>query len=91
MNTIMIKIPAQLRHFTNEVTEEELTAVNVGEALLLLCQKYPDLSSHLVDENKDLPSFVNLFIDDVNIKELDGLNTLLQEDNVLNIEMPIAF
>ncbi|MCJ8339217.1 MAG: MoaD/ThiS family protein [Pseudomonadales bacterium] len=91
MNTIMIKIPAQLRHFTNEVTEEELTAVNVGEALLLLCQKYPDLSSHLVDENKDLPSFVNLFIDDVNIKELEGLNTLLQEDNVLNIEMPIAF
>ncbi|MCJ8299517.1 MAG: MoaD/ThiS family protein [Pseudomonadales bacterium] len=91
MNTIMIKIPAQLRHFTNEVTEEELTAVNVGEALLQLCQKYPDLSSHLVDENKDLPSFVNLFIDDVNIKELEGLNTLLQEDNVLNIKMPIAF
>ncbi|EPJ45018.1 MAG: hypothetical protein OFPI_38490 [Osedax symbiont Rs2] len=91
MNTIMIKIPSQLRHFTNEVREEELTAVNVGEALLLLCQKYPDLSSHLVDENKDLPGFVNLFIDNVDIKSLQGLNTLLQEDNELRIEMPIAF
>jgi len=88
MKNITIEIPLQLQQYTEQVAHVELVAVNVGEALLALCQHFPLLTSHLIDEQGEIDKTLSICIDRVNIEHSEGLNTLLKEDNLLRIEVP---
>lgn len=87
---VIMKIPTPLRRFTQEESRVELEAVHVGEALEQLFQQYPDIRSQLVDEQGKLRNFVNIFYDKIDIRQLQGLDTILQEDSELRIVPAIA-
>ena len=87
MKNIKINIPPALLEFTQQTCSVELVAVNVGEALLLLCQNYPLLTSHLIDEQGEIIKALNISIDQVAIEKMQGLNTLLKGGNLINIEI----
>ena len=89
MNIIM-KIPSPLRHFTQDAALVELEAIHVGEALEQLCLIYPDIKPHLLDEQGELRNFVNIFHNKVDIRQLQGLDTLLHEESELRIVPAIA-
>ena len=62
----------------------------IGEALNDLTGRYPSLRKHLLDENGALRSFVNLFVNGENIRQLNGVNTRITPGDKLAIIPAIA-
>jgi adenylyltransferase/sulfurtransferase len=85
-----IRIPTPLRPYTDNLKEVEVEATNVGEALNALTQRYPDLRTHLFDENGDLRAYVNIFLHQEDVRNLDGQATALTGGDRLMIVPSIA-
>ncbi len=85
-----IQIPTPLRKFTNNESKFETEKNNVKEAIQELVEKYPDLQDNLLDENGDIRSFVNVFVEDTNIKSLKKEATQVKSDQTINIIPAIA-
>ena len=75
-----LKIPTPLRSYTNGQAEVKVQGATVGDALGSLLEQYPPLKPHLYNGDQDLRAFVNLFVGENNIKDLQGLNTPLDEN-----------
>lgn len=84
-----IKIPTPLRVFTNNQAQVSVTGSTVGEALNDLTDQYPDLRQHLFN-GAELRNFVNVFLDDEDIRFLNGLGTDIDADANLRIIPSIA-
>lgn len=85
-----IKIPTPLRPYTNGQSQIKLKGENVQQLLREAVEQYPDLEKHLYGENDQLRPFVNLFLKETNIRELQGLETSLAEDDTLLLIPSIA-
>jgi molybdopterin converting factor small subunit len=85
-----IIIPTPLRKFTNQKTRLEVDGSNVKEAIEELALNFPDLKKHLLDENGQLRTFVNIFIGDDDIRNLEKENTKVSADSVVSIIPAIA-
>ncbi len=86
----IVRIPTPLRYYTSGQAEVPTNGKTVAEALDQLFSEHGELKKHMVDENGQLRRFVNLFVNDENIRELDGLDTLLKDDDRLMIVPSIA-
>jgi len=85
-----LKIPTPLRSYTNGQVEVPVEGANVAEALEHLLEKYPTLKPHLYNDEGKLRPFVNLFVGENNIKDLQGLETPLDERTRLILIPSIA-
>lgn len=82
----MIRIPTPLRPYTNGQSDLAISGETVGQILDNLVQQYPALRPHIFNENGELRPFVNLFIGEDNINDLQGISTPVQEgDRILLI------
>ncbi len=84
-----IKIPTPLRAYTENEASVSADGNTVGEVLNNLVGQYPDLQPHLFN-GKELRNFVNIFIDDEDIRFLDGLETEVDDSDSLRIIPSIA-
>lgn len=84
-----IKIPTPLRAYTGQQAEVEVTGGTIGEALAALTTQYPDLKTHLFQDDK-LRNFVNVYLGDEDVRFLDGMNTEIAPDARLRIIPTIA-
>jgi adenylyltransferase/sulfurtransferase len=73
----ILKIPTPLRSYTDGQAEVSLGGGNVSEVMQQLVEKYPTLKPHLYNGDGKLRPFVNLFVGENNIKDLQGLDTPL--------------
>lgn len=88
---VTILIPTALRLFTDNLSEIEVeNSENVSEALEELVTEYSDLKRHLFTEDGTLRSFVNVYIGEDDIRELNGLNTALKDGQTLILVPSIA-
>lgn len=85
-----IRIPTPLRSYTKGETELNVNGSTVGEALADLTNQYPDLAVHLYDDSGVLRAFVNVFINEENIRHLQGVETPLTKGDKLMIIPSIA-
>ncbi len=85
-----IHIPTPLRKFTGGAATVGVQGDTVGEALEDLTRQYPILKNHLYNEEGALRSFVNVYLNDEDIRYLDGENTPLDADATLSIVPSIA-
>jgi adenylyltransferase/sulfurtransferase len=82
----IFQIPAPLRFYTNGVSEIIVQGTTVSEAIDDFIEQFPVLRQHLFDKDGQLRPFVNLFLGENNIKELQGLDTPLRDkDRVILI------
>jgi adenylyltransferase/sulfurtransferase len=70
--------------------EIEVDGGNVGEVLQYLTREYPTLTPHLFDEKGNLRSYINIFINDDDIRHLHGETTSLGKDDRVMILPSIA-
>jgi adenylyltransferase/sulfurtransferase len=75
MDDISIIVPTPLRQYTGGNDTILVDASTVGEALDVLTDRYRELKIHLYGENGRLRSFVNIYLNDEDIRYLDGLET----------------
>jgi sulfur-carrier protein len=81
-----LRIPTPLRSYTGGQSEIDVHGQTVGDVMQDLIRHYPALQPHLYNSQGGLRPFVNLFIGEENIKDLQGLETALRaEDRLLLI------
>lgn len=85
-----IIIPTPLRKFTNNTAKVNVQANNVQAVLDDLTLNFPDLKKHLLDEKGNIRSFVNIFVGDDDIRNLQKEQTPVKEETVISIVPAIA-
>jgi sulfur-carrier protein adenylyltransferase/sulfurtransferase len=88
--SITIQIPTPLRRFTAEQGEVQVDGSTVGEALSSLTESFPALKRHLYGEDGKLRSFVNIFLNDEDVRHLQSQGTKLAAGDTLIIIPSIA-
>jgi molybdopterin synthase sulfur carrier subunit len=82
--TITVQIPTALRRLTAGTDRLTCGAANLGELLTELDQKFPDLKPHLRDESGQVRHFLNIYVNEEDIRFLGGDRYAFQEgDEVL--------
>jgi adenylyltransferase/sulfurtransferase len=87
---VTVWIPTTLRGFTNHTSEVELEGRNVAEVLQALVDEYPDAKQALFDTEGKLRSFINVFVGDTNIKNLQGYETQVRDGDEIVLIPAIA-
>ncbi|MGH2620277.1 MAG: ubiquitin-like small modifier protein 1 [Anaerolineales bacterium] len=85
-----IRVPAALRGYTDGQIEVQSEAATVGGALQELAKRYPGLAPHLFGDEGQLRPYVNLFVNDQDVRALAGVHTPLTEDDQLMILPSVA-
>jgi len=85
-----IIIPTPLRKFTNNTAKVNIAASNVQGIVDELTLNFPDLKKHLLDENGNIRSFVNIFVGDEDIRNLQKAQTPIKEETIISIVPAIA-
>ena len=86
----VLKIPTPMRSYVNGQSEVPVSGKNVAEAMESLMAQYPALRRHLTNSNGEFRPFVNLFLGEDNIRDLQGFATPLGEGDVLRLVPSIA-
>jgi molybdopterin converting factor small subunit len=87
---VKVIIPTPLRPYTGKKESVELQAATVGEALSSLTTLFADLKKHLYSDDGRLRSFVNVYVNDEDIRYLRGDQSPLREGDILSIVPSIA-
>lgn len=83
------RIPTPLRPYSGGNSQVTVAGSTVGEALNDLTGQYPDLRQHLYD-GEQLRSFVNIYLNQEDIRYGDGVETAVGENDTLMIIPSIA-
>jgi sulfur-carrier protein adenylyltransferase/sulfurtransferase len=88
--SVTIHIPTPLRRFTGDQGEVQVEGGTVGEALRDLTQRHPSLQRHLYTDDGALRSFVNVFLNDEDVRHLQKDGTAIKSGDTLSIIPSIA-
>jgi len=86
----VIRIPTPLRPYANGQTEVNVQGPTVADAMEALLTQYPAMRPHLTNADGQLRPFVNLFLGENNISDLQGLATPLKDTDRLMLIPSIA-
>ncbi len=87
---IKVRIPTPLRPLTKGQGEVEANGTNVGEMIEHLNTSHPGLKDRLCDEKGELRRFVNVYVNEEDIRFLKGKETLLKDGDEVSIVPAIA-
>ena len=85
-----ILIPTPLRPFTDKQDAVEVEGGTVGEALAQLTSKHEGLKKHLYTEEGKLRSFVNIYLNDDDIRYLQREETPIKPGDTISIIPSVA-
>ncbi len=85
-----LKIPTPIRPYVKGQERVALTGATVGEAMQDLLTQFPALRPHLTDSEGKFRPFVNLFLGEDNIRDLQGFETPLEPEAEVRLVPSIA-
>jgi molybdopterin converting factor small subunit len=85
-----ILVPTPLRQYAGKQPAVDVEATTVGEALNALTATYPDLRRHLYSDDGKLRAFVNVYLNDEDIRYLQKDQTAVKSSDTLSIVPSIA-
>ena len=88
--SIQILIPTPLRVYTNNQDTVEAEGSTVGELLSNMTNEYTELQKHLYNEDGKLRSFVNIYLNDDDIRYLDKEKTPVKSEDTISIVPSVA-
>ena len=87
---IKVRVPTPLQKLTQNQGEVEVVGKSVKEALADLEKRYPGIKDRLYDEKGSLRRFINFYVNEEDIRFLQGDGTSLKEGDELSIVPAIA-
>jgi len=84
-----IRIPTPLRPYAGGQNKVAVSGTTVGAALDDLTGQHPELRQHLY-EGENLRSFVNIYLNKEDVRQLNGRDTVVKDDDTLMIIPSIA-
>jgi molybdopterin converting factor small subunit len=85
-----IQIPSPLRQYAGKQASVQVPASSVGEALKNLVTQHPDLKRHLYNDDGKLRAFVNVYVNDEDMRYLEKEATALKDGDTISIVPSIA-
>jgi sulfur-carrier protein len=77
----MIKVPAPMKFYVDHQSEFEAKGGTVAELLDDVLQRYPAFKPHLYDSKGNLRRYFNIFVNGTHVRDLNGMETVLKEDD----------
>jgi molybdopterin/thiamine biosynthesis adenylyltransferase/rhodanese-related sulfurtransferase/molybdopterin converting factor small subunit len=90
MSKVTVRIPAALRQYAKGDKVVDLEGTTVGEILETFSDRYPDIKKHLFDDSGKLRNFVNIYVNDDDVRYLQKNDTMVNESDTLSIIPSIA-
>ncbi|HBG45551.1 MAG TPA: molybdopterin synthase sulfur carrier subunit [Deltaproteobacteria bacterium] len=87
---VKVRIPTPLRKLTNGSDEVTASGANVAEIIEDLERNYPGLKERICEDNGKLRRFVNIYLNDEDIRFKENMETALRENDELSIIPAIA-
>lgn len=89
--SVTIHIPTPLRHYINGQDEVILDqSGSIQDVLKSLADQSDDLKKHLYDDKGELRKFVNIYLNDEDIRDLDGNSSQVKDGDEISIIPSIA-
>jgi molybdopterin synthase sulfur carrier subunit len=85
-----VRIPTPLRRLTGDKDEVMVDAKNIQDLVEKLESQFPGTRERLCDENGNLRRFINLYVNNEDIRFLEGMKTELKDSDVVSIIPAIA-
>jgi molybdopterin synthase sulfur carrier subunit len=90
MSSVTVKIPTPLRPITAGQSEVKIEGATVGEILRKLDSQYKGFGERVLDDGKSVKRFINVFINEDNIRDKKDLDTEVKNGDTLSILPSIA-
>ncbi len=87
---IQVRIPTPLRRLAAGRDVIGIEGKTVGEVIQRLVEAYPDLKERLTDERGEMRRFINIYVNDEDVRSIQNLETPLKEGDQLAIIPAIA-
>ena len=87
---VIVRIPTPLRRLTQNLAEVETEGANIEGIIENLEANYPGMEEHLCDEGGNTRRFVNIYLNDEDIRFLDGKETAVADGAEISIIPAIA-
>ena len=87
---VTVRIPTQLRELSGGASEVTAEGGSLATVLAALETAHPGFRERLFDDQGDLRRFVNVFVDDEDIRFLDGVNTDVADGATVSIVPAVA-
>lgn len=88
--TATVRIPTPLRTATGGQATVEVAGETVGEVLRHLDEAHPGIAQRLLDDDGELRRFVNVFVDDEDVRFQSGLQTPVRSGATVSIIPAVA-
>ncbi|WP_341530865.1 ubiquitin-like small modifier protein 1 [Nostoc sp. UHCC 0302] len=88
--TVKVLVPTVLQSLTHNQATIESNGSTITELLDSLEQSFPGFKSRLCDEKGQLRRFVNFYLNDEDIRHLDGADTHLKDGDEVSIVPAVA-
>lgn len=88
--SVKVQIPSPLRPFTNGADTVAASGTNVAEVLADLGRQFPAITDRVFEANGEPRRFVNLYLNDEDVRYLDQLRTAVQPGDTLAIIPAVA-
>jgi molybdopterin synthase sulfur carrier subunit len=85
-----VRIPTPLRKLTNNEELVEINATNIGSAIEELQARFPGIAERLVDDKGEVRRFVNVYVNEEDIRFLQNRATPLKDGDEISIIPAIA-
>lgn len=86
----IVKLPTLMRVYTDNRTELQILGSTVGEVLENFVTQFPALQNYIYNKHQELRPFVTIFVNQVNIKDLQDLSTPVGDEDRLVMVLSIA-
>jgi len=87
---VKVLIPTPLQKFTNNEASIEVSGGTIAELIDVLESNFPGIKARLCDENGQVRRFLNLYVNEEDIRFLDGTNTALKDGDEVSIVPAVA-
>jgi molybdopterin converting factor small subunit len=77
----LVRFPSVMKYYVNNQTEFSVSAATAGELIERIIEEYPSVKFHLVDSGGNLRRHFNIFVNGTHIRDLNGMETALKEDD----------
>jgi sulfur-carrier protein len=85
-----VLVPTPLRRLTGGASKIEVEGENVGALIGALNASYPGVADKLLDESGEIKRFINVFVNDDEVRSLQGLATPVSAEDRVSIVPAMA-
>lgn len=87
---VTVRIPTPLRKLTSDLPEVEAVGANIESIIENLENNHPGIKERICDESGNIRRFVNIYLNDEDIRFLDGTSTVVADGDEISVIPAIA-